>query len=155
MAQKNRKKVNKFHLLKCWMFSFESCSLDVFFINLGIIKLQYFYVKKINSSVFFPNFLSSKPWIRIWIYLECWIRIADSINPDPQHCFKLPCLLGSFVLVFNKRFNLCGVDIFQEKSLSVYDFSANFRQFRITGNMNHLIDILWMPKFFVVFLCVR
>jgi hypothetical protein len=41
------KKVNKFLLLKCWMFSLraECCSLDVLYGGLGIIKFR-FWIKK-------------------------------------------------------------------------------------------------------------
>jgi hypothetical protein len=39
-----QKKVKKFHVLMCWMFSFEgdgfSCTLDVLYGGLGISKLQ-------------------------------------------------------------------------------------------------------------------
>jgi hypothetical protein len=49
MTRKDRKKVKKFHVVKCWMFSFDegfSCSLDVLYGGLGISKLQ-FLIKKI------------------------------------------------------------------------------------------------------------
>ncbi len=32
--------------------------------------------KKNFSCTFFFNFWSSKPWIRIWIHLKCWIRVC-------------------------------------------------------------------------------
>ncbi len=41
----NQKKIKKFHVLKCWMFSFKAegffCSLDVLYGGLGIGKLQF------------------------------------------------------------------------------------------------------------------
>ncbi len=78
------KTVNKFHLLKCWMFSLMaegfSCSLVVLYVGLGTSKLQllFFFLLKL----FFSNFWTSKPWIHILIriHLKCWIRIHI------QHC---------------------------------------------------------------------
>jgi hypothetical protein len=65
MTHKKSRKVNKFHFLKYWMFSFEgpegfSCSVDVLYGGLRISKLQFLITK-----------------IRI--------RILEMLNPDPQH----------------------------------------------------------------------
>ncbi len=50
-----------------------SCSLN------GLFGVNSFFLSKkiIFSAVLFPNFWSSKPWIRnrIRIHLKCWIRI--------------------------------------------------------------------------------
>jgi hypothetical protein len=67
---------DKFHVLKCWMFSFEaqgfSCSLT----------------RKNNFSCIFYNSWSSKPWIRIRIRgIHFKMLDPDSMNPDPHHCF--------------------------------------------------------------------
>ncbi len=57
MTQKKRKKVKKFHVFKCWMFSLSaecfSCSLDVLYGGLGISKLQFMITKKNFSCKFF------------------------------------------------------------------------------------------------------
>jgi hypothetical protein len=65
MTHKNSKK--KFHVLKCWMFSFDlraacfSCSLADLCGGLGISKLQ-FLIK--NSQFFSTEIFFSKPLIR-------------------------------------------------------------------------------------------
>ncbi len=73
-THKNREKVNKFHFLNtgCSLLRAEgfSCGLDILYGGLGISKLHFFYQKKkkkktIFSCIFFLNFLSLKPWIRI------------------------------------------------------------------------------------------
>ncbi len=65
MSQKNRKKVQNFHVMKCWMFSFEGWRLLLWL-------------------VIFFNFRSSNPGsgsgIRIRNYKKCWIRIRIRIR---------------------------------------------------------------------------
>ncbi len=59
-----------------------SGSLDVLYEGLRISKLQFLIKKsmiiKKLQLYFFLQFLTSKPWIRIWISLEM-------LDPDPQH----------------------------------------------------------------------
>ncbi len=96
-AKRPRKTVKRFHLLKCWMFSLRpegfSCSLDVLYKGLGIIKLQVLIKKryKISSTVpgfFFLKFWPSKPWMRIRINLRCRPR-TDHACPHPkQNLFR-------------------------------------------------------------------
>jgi hypothetical protein len=68
MAQKNRNLYcNKFHLVKCWMFSLRvkgfSCSLDVLYGGLGINKFQFLIKKRkqTNFVCIFFNLHSSQP----------------------------------------------------------------------------------------------
>ncbi len=62
MAQKNKKTVNKFNLLKWWTFFLRaegvSCSLDVLYGGLRIIKLQIL-IKKRKEKKFCRRFLST------------------------------------------------------------------------------------------------
>ncbi len=73
-----KKKVKKFHVMKCWMFSFEGWrlllySLDVLHQRPRDKKTAIFnQKKKIFSAVLFYNCWSSKPWIRIRIDLNCY-----------------------------------------------------------------------------------
>jgi hypothetical protein len=64
--------VKNFHVLKCWMFFFEGCSLYILYGGLGITKLQFF-IKKISNvfqlSIFF-NFLVVK-------------TLHSELDPDP------------------------------------------------------------------------
>jgi hypothetical protein len=77
-----KRKVRKFHVLKCWTFCLEaggfSCSFDFLHGDLGINILQF-----LEKIMIFYNFLSSHLWIRFanWIQidlndLKCWIRIS-------------------------------------------------------------------------------
>ncbi len=88
MAQKNRKQFwIKFHLLKCWMFSFEGWRLPFFhFLNLEEKRIQLY---------FFP-FLVIKT-LDPYRYPD-----TDSLEMlDPQHCFADP---------FNTSFRTSVVD---------------------------------------------
>ncbi len=87
MAQKSIKQLINFIFWSagCSLLSAEgfSCSLDVLYGGLFAI-----FFKKIRKKIncIFCNFLSSKPWIRIWIrirfriHLKCWIRIRIRIR---------------------------------------------------------------------------
>ncbi len=69
----------KFHLLKSCPVAWTSLWRP------RLIKLLFFILKKIR--LYFFQFWSSKPWIRIRIriHLKCWIRI-HSMKPNPKHC---------------------------------------------------------------------
>ena len=96
---KNRKKWRNFMFWSagCSLLRVDgfSCSLDVLYGGLGIIKLLCF-IKKYKfsfSCTFFTVFGHKNPgsgWIRIRIDLKCWIRIRIRIrietNADPKHC---------------------------------------------------------------------
>jgi hypothetical protein len=49
MTHKNIRKVTKFRVLKCWMFSSPVGGLDVLYGGLGITKLKFLF-KKNNFS---------------------------------------------------------------------------------------------------------
>jgi hypothetical protein len=80
-------------------------SLDVLYGGLGISKLN-FLIKKYKFYFFSYNFLSSEPWIRI--YLTIWIRsrIRIETNADPQHCLGL-WLLFKLLIFFHNLLFLC------------------------------------------------
>ncbi len=93
--QEGKKLTNKkdffiiFHVLKCWMFSFEAggffCTLGVLYGGLGISKLK-FLIKFIFSAVIFFNFWSSKPWIQIGIQPKMLDPDPHQMNTNPTHC---------------------------------------------------------------------
>ncbi len=98
ITHKNRKKVNKFHYLKCWMFSFEgwrlfSCSLDVLY--RGVI------VKKILLYFFFFKCWSLTPWIRILIriHLNAGSRSGFRIYNNDWKCVKWRAVEGMLHLI--------------------------------------------------------
>ncbi len=108
-THKNRKKVQRFNFLKCWLFSLRgkgfSWSLDVLYESLGISKLQ-FLIKKYQIFVickFFPIFSLKTPGSGSGLIfrLKCWIRIRNqwiqirnttSNEPEWGQWFKI-CLL--------------------------------------------------------------
>ncbi len=100
MTHKNRKKVNTFHFLKCWMFSFEgggiSCILNVLNGGLGIRK-QPFLTKQrfqILSPVFFLlQFLVIKPPRS---------RSVSGFSIPPPSSFST---VASYL--YNNKFNTC------------------------------------------------
>jgi hypothetical protein len=71
-THKNRKKINKFHFLKCWISLLRTenffCSLNVLYGGLGIIKLQFLIKKDMikNSKCIFKFF------------------VIKTLNPDPD-----------------------------------------------------------------------
>ncbi len=93
-----------------------SCSLDVLF---GGLEKQFAIFdkknleKKIFRSIFFFNFWSSKPWIRIQIririHLNCWIRsgsrFIESVSIESGST-TLPILIIFVFLCFWKRQNI-------------------------------------------------
>ncbi len=89
-GQKWPTKVEKIHVLKCWMaFLWAAgffCNLDILYGGLGINKLQFLIKKKINfffQLLFFFNFWSSKPWIRIRIRIRIGLQ-PQPLDPDPE-----------------------------------------------------------------------
>ncbi len=81
---------------RCSLMRYEdlfSCSFDVLYGGLGISKLHFFIekIKFFSSCKFFPNFRSSKPWIRI--------RIETSA--DPQHWYRLICADLELTLLYH------------------------------------------------------
>jgi hypothetical protein len=65
MTQKNRKKVNNFHLLKCWMFFFRLKTSLVDWTSFMLDKDKQIKTsdqKKVILYRFFFNFWPSKPW---------------------------------------------------------------------------------------------
>jgi hypothetical protein len=69
------------------------CSLDVLNEGLGVSKLQLLIKKKNFCCIFFPStFGHQNPGYELDLYpypdsLE--MLDPDSMNPDPQHCWKL------------------------------------------------------------------
>ncbi len=98
-GQKQPRKVEKiqnFHVLKCWKFSFVSWRLllysilDVLYGGLGIGKLQFLIQTNyiFSSCKFFPIFGQQNPWIRIGVQPEMLDPDTDpsQMNTDPQPC---------------------------------------------------------------------
>jgi hypothetical protein len=63
--------------------------MDILSGGLGIGKLEVL-IKKNFLAVHFFSFLSSKPWIRVWIGSQPNMLDPDlyQTNTDPKHCMK-------------------------------------------------------------------
>ncbi len=90
---KIKKKLRKFMFWSagCSLLRAEgfSCNLGVLYGGLWISKL-HFLIKKYEffpAVIFFSNFWSSKPWIRIAIQPKMLDPDPDSINPETLHLF--------------------------------------------------------------------
>jgi hypothetical protein len=105
MTHKSRKS-KKFHVWKCWKFSFGAegffCNLDVLYGGLGIL---------FPALIFFLQFLVIKTldpdWIRIGIQPKMLDPDQYQMNTDTQHCFFVkrarvcwPLLCLSSILYF-------------------------------------------------------
>jgi hypothetical protein len=101
-AKMTHKKVNKFHFLKYWMFSFEGfpCSLDLLYGGLGISKLQFLIKKRYLKKFQFFSFIfcSSKPWIHIRILSSALWNKLQYLLVRPFVLFYFAC--GIFCSVF-------------------------------------------------------
>ncbi len=96
MTHKNRKKIQKFHVLKCCSCSLLRAASSVaawpsFMEAQGQVacgfwsKTSYFY----SAEIFF-NFCSSKPWIRTGIQRKLLDPDPQQMNTDPKHCPVTP-----------------------------------------------------------------
>jgi hypothetical protein len=131
VTHKSRKKIQKFHVLKCWMFSLRaecfSCNLDVLYGGLRIGQFK-FLTKIFFNSFSAVNFLSSKPLDPDWIRIGIQPKILDpdpyQMNTDPQLCYWQPVRKG--------------------KSDNHAGFYGLFVLCSVSDSMKHL-DFMWPP----------
>ncbi len=123
-------KIKKFHALKCCMFSFEGCSLDVLSGGLGTGNCRQI-PKKYNFLYWklFLIFWSSKPQIRIGFQPKMLDSdpVPYQTNTDPKYWF-----------------NLCIFPIYIETSLSL--FKCGFFAAEVQAAILCAADILFAQK---------